>query len=82
MSRHGVSSNPDARAAISALVEGSSPVLIEVRFPGCATASDWYLLSDDEQFDRLLDQLGPGAELHVSSVWDLKNVKGEVILGR
>ncbi len=36
----------------------------------------------NSQNDKLLDRLGPGAELHVSSVWDLKNVKGEIVLGK
>jgi hypothetical protein len=80
MSRGAVSSNPIARDAISALLEGSAPVLVEVRFPGCAAAADWYLLGDSDEFDRLLDRLGPGAELHISSVWDLKNVKGEIVM--
>jgi hypothetical protein len=28
---------------------------------------------------RLVDRLGPGAETHLSSVWDLKNPSGAVV---
>jgi hypothetical protein len=55
-------------------------VLVEVRFPNCATSPDWYLCEEEEELQRLLERLAPGAELHVSSVWDLKNTKGEILL--
>jgi hypothetical protein len=68
----------EARATVSALFENSPPLLIEVRFPGCATSPDWYLCDEEEEFEKVLDSLAPGAELHVSSVRDLKNVRGAV----
>ena len=67
-------------AAISDLFENSPPVLVEVRFPRAATSPDWHLFEEEEQLDQLLQRLGPGAELHVSSVWDVRNAKGEICL--
>ncbi len=66
------------RAEISALFENSPPILIEVRFLGCGTSPDWYLCAEQEQFEKLLEKFGAGVEMHVSSVWDLKNAKGAV----
>ncbi len=68
----------EARAAVSALFENAPPVLVEVRFPGCAASPDWYLCDSEEQFEAVLARLGPGAELRLSSVWDLKDVKRAV----
>jgi hypothetical protein len=70
----------EAKAAISALFENSPPVLVEVRFPQSGTSPDWYLCEDEEQWEQVLKRLGSGAELHISSVWDLENVKGEICL--
>lgn len=69
-----------ARATATTLFRQSPPVLVEVRFPNSGTSPDWYLLDDDDDFDALLDRLGPNAELYLSSVWDLKNPKGTVRL--
>jgi hypothetical protein len=71
-----------ARAAVLRLIEDSPPVLVEVRFPGMGTSPDWHLLEDEVGFDRLWEKLGPGVELHVSSVWDLKNFRGAARLTR
>jgi len=49
------------------------PVLVEVRFPNMGTASDWFLCEDAVALDAILDRLGPGVEVHLDSVWDLKN---------
>jgi hypothetical protein len=76
MSEPLLSKQTAARAAVATLFEQSPPVLVEVRFPGVATSPDWYLLNEEDDFDVLLERLGPQAELHVSSVWDLKNAKG------
>jgi hypothetical protein len=70
-----------ARSAIAALFEDLPPLLVEARFPGASP--DWYLLDEPEQFDDLLAKLGPAAELHVNSVWDLTNGKrGEIVINR
>ena len=68
------------RAAIAALFANRPPVLVEVRFPGAATSPDWHLYQDEDDLQRLLESLGSGAELHISSVWDLKNSKGAICL--
>jgi len=70
----------EAKAAISALFKNSPPVLVEVRFPRAGTSPDWYLCEEEEQLDQILERIGPGVELHISSVWDLKNVKGAICL--
>jgi hypothetical protein len=70
----------EARGAITKLFDASPPVLVEVRFPNAGTSPDWYLCDDEEQLERILERLGPGVELHLSSVWDLKNVKGSLRL--
>ena len=69
-----------ARAAIARLFDEWPPVLVMATFPGAAP--DWHLLGSQEQFRELLGKLGSRVELHVSSVWDLMNVKGEVIVSR
>lgn len=68
-----------SREAIAQLFE-RSPVIVEARFPG--TSPDWYLFEEPQQFDALLMKLSPAVELHVSSVWDLTNEKGEVVVTR
>jgi hypothetical protein len=70
----------EARSAIAKLFANAPPVLVEVRFPNMATSPDWHLLEDEEQLKQLLERLGPGVELHLSSVWDLKNPKGDICL--
>jgi hypothetical protein len=75
-----VSESTKARRAIGQLFENFPPVLIEVRFPGRGTSPDWYLCEEEEQLDQLLERLGSGAEIHASSVWDLKNTKGDICL--
>ena len=80
MSESRLKERTEARAAVAALFARTPPLLVEVRFPGMATSSDWHLLEDEEELDALLERLGPGAELHLSSVWDLRNVKEAVHL--
>ena len=55
-------------------------MLVEVRFPACGTSPDWHLCEDEGQLQAILDSLAAGAELHLSSVWDLKNPRGDVVL--
>ena len=68
----------EAKAAISKLFENSPPVLVEVRFLRSGTSPDWYLCEEEENLEQILERLGAGVELHLSSVWDLKNIKGEI----
>ena len=68
----------EARQAVSRLFENAPPVLVEVRFPGAGASPDWYLCEEEEQLARIMERLGSGVEVHVSSVWDLKNVKGDL----
>jgi hypothetical protein len=65
-------------AAISSLFDSKPPVLVEVRFPGAGTSPDWFLCQEVQELDEVLSRLAAGAEVRLSSVWDLKNVKGEV----
>jgi hypothetical protein len=80
MNKPSISESAEARAAVSALFNNAPPVLVEVRFPHSGTAPDWYLCSEEEELQPILERLAPGAELHLSSVWDLKNVKREICL--
>jgi len=70
----------EAKDAIVQLIQQKPPILVEIRFPKSGTSPDWRLCEDEDQLDQVLERLGPGAELHISSVWDLKNVKGEICL--
>jgi hypothetical protein len=80
MSTHSLSKKTQERAAISALFNDSPPVLVEVRFSKSGTSPDWYLCEVETELDHILERLGSGAELYLSSVWDLKNAKGAVCL--
>src|SRR4051812_27582876 len=66
--------------AVGKLFDEKPPVLVEVRFPQMGTSSDWFLCEDAAALDAILDRLGPGAEVHLNSVWDLKNPAGAVEL--
>jgi hypothetical protein len=70
----------EANNAISALFSDSPPILIEVRFPRMGTSPDWYLCDDPQELVEIVDKLGASEELHLSSVWDLQNPKGELRL--
>jgi hypothetical protein len=74
------SSSIQAKAAISKLFENTPPVLVEVRFPHSGTSPDWYLCEEEEQFQQIVDRLHSGVELHLSSVWDLKDTKGGICM--
>lgn len=78
MSKATLTASAEGRAAVQALFEEGGPVLIEARFPGAGTSPDWYLCDDDEDFDRVFDKLGPGAEVFCSRVGDLTNRRGAV----
>jgi hypothetical protein len=66
----------------AALFADKPPVLVEVRFPNMGTSPDWFLCDEATELDPILDRLGPGAEVHLSSVWDLRNPAGPVVLRR
>jgi hypothetical protein len=70
------------RTTIGKLFDEKPPVLVEVRFPKMGTSSDWFLCEDAAALDAILDRLGPGAEVHLNSVWDLRNPAGEVVFER
>jgi hypothetical protein len=79
------SSLPDTdptRAAVAALFAGKPPVLVEVRFPSMGTSPDWFLCEDAADLDPILDRLAPGTEVRLSSVWDLTNAAGPVVVRR
>ncbi len=80
MSRVLLSASTEAKGAVADLFETAPPVLVEVRFPNAGTSPDWYLCEEAEQLERILERLGAGAELHLSIVWDLKNVKEALCL--
>jgi hypothetical protein len=65
--------------AVGKLFEEKPPVLVEVRFPKMGVSSDWFLCENAVALDAILDRLGPGVEVHLSSVWDLKNAGGAVV---
>ncbi|MBI1914923.1 MAG: hypothetical protein HYS12_09335 [Planctomycetes bacterium] len=68
------------RTAVEKLFEEKPPVLVEVRFPKMGTSSDWFLCEDAATLDAILERLGPGAEVHLNSVWDLKNQAGAIVV--
>ncbi len=80
MSNYSSSGSSEVDTAISALFDHAPPVLVEVRFPCSGTSPDWHLCEDEEDLGAIIERLGPGAELHLSSVWDLKNPKGAICL--
>lgn len=80
MSKLLFSTASEAKAAIATLFENAPPALVEVRFPNSGTSPDWYLCEDEEQLEHILERLSSGVELHISSVWDLQNIKGEICL--
>jgi hypothetical protein len=67
-------------AAVGKLFAEKPPVLVEVRFPKMGTSPDWFLCEDAAALDAILDRLALGAEVHLSSVWDLKNPAGAVVI--
>jgi hypothetical protein len=43
------------------------------------TSPDWFLCEDVAALDAIVERLGPGAEVHLSSVWDLKKLASAVV---
>lgn len=70
------------RTALEKLFDEKPPVLVEVRFPKMGASSDWFLCEDVTALDAIFDRLGPGAEIHLNSVWDLNNPVGAVVIAK
>ena len=79
MSTSFLSDTDTVLTAAGKLFDEKPPVLVEVRFPKMGTSSDWFLCENAAALDAILDRLGPGVEVHLSSVWDLKNPSGAVV---
>ena len=79
MSTSFLSNTNTVLTAIGKLFDEKPPVLVEVRFPKMGTSSDWFLCDNAVALDAILDRLGPWVEVHLSSVWDLKNPAGAVV---
>jgi hypothetical protein len=77
-----LSETNSVRTTIGKLFDEKPPVLVEVCFPKIGTSSDWFLCEDAAALNAILDRLGPGAEVHLNSVWDLRNPAGAVVFGR
>jgi hypothetical protein len=82
MNQQSLLESGEVRKQMNSLIRNTPPVLVEVRFPKAATCSDWYLCQEESELDDIIERLGPGSEVHVSSVWDLTNSKGELCLKR
>jgi hypothetical protein len=82
MNQQSLLESGEVRKRINSLIKSTPPVLVEVRFPKAATSSDWYLCQEESELDEIIEHLGPGSEVHVSSVWDLTNGKGDLCLKR
>ena len=67
------------RSAAAKLFAEKPPVLVEVRFPKMGTSPDWFLCGDEEELEPILARLAVGTEVHLHSVWDLKNPVGGVV---
>lgn len=70
----------ETRAKLVTLFQDQSPVLVEVRFPKMGTASDWFLCEDEGDFDAILARLSAGAEIHMSSVWELQHCANSIVV--
>jgi len=71
-----------ARSAVAKLFAEKPPVLVEFRFPHMGTSSVWFLCDDCNGLDPIPERLGPGAEVRLSSVWDVTNPAGPVVFRR
>ena len=79
MSTSSLSDTKTVLSSIGKLFDEKPPILVEVRFPRMGTSSDWFLCESATALDAILDRLGPGAEVHLRSVWDLKSPSGAVV---
>lgn len=70
------------RAAIARLVDDKAPILIEVRFPRMGTSPDWYLADSVSFIESIWERVAPGVEIHLHSVWDLKDEMRPMVIKR
>ncbi|MBY0513563.1 MAG: hypothetical protein K2P78_06585 [Gemmataceae bacterium] len=68
------------REAIRRLFAEKPPVLVEVRLSNAGTSPDWFLCQSKDDLEPILNRLGPGAVVRLSSVWDLRNANGTVVV--
>jgi hypothetical protein len=80
MSTSSLSDMSSVRSAAEKLFAEKPPVLVEVRFPKMGTSPDWFLCGDGDELEPILGRLAAGAEVHLHSVWDLKNPTGGVVI--
>ena len=64
------------------LFDTKPPVLVEVRFPGMATSPDWYFCREQDELEAVLARLAAGVEVRLSSVWDVTDPTGGVVVAR
>ena len=79
MSTSSLSDTNTVLTAVGKLFEEKPPILVEVRFAKMGTSSDWFLCENSSALDAILDRIGPGVEIHLRSVWDLKSPSGTVV---
>jgi hypothetical protein len=70
------------RSAIARLVDDKSPILVEVRFPRMGTSPDWHLCESVSEIEAIWERVAPGVEIHLRSVWDLKNEIEPMVITR
>jgi hypothetical protein len=70
------------RVTVSELFDQKGPVLVEVRFVHMGTSPDWFLCDSATEFDSIWERLGPGVEVHLHSVWDLRDVGRVLVFGK
>jgi hypothetical protein len=70
------------RSAGIRLVDDKSPILVEVRFPRMGTSPDWHLCETMSEIDAIWERVAPGVELHLHSVWDLKDEVKPLVITR
>ena len=62
------------------MLASKPPILVEVRFPNMGTSPGWFLCEDEDGLGAILERVGPGAEVYLNSVWDLRSAVGGVVL--
>ena len=64
------------------LFDTKPPVLVEVRFPGMGTSPDWYFCREEDELEATLSRLAAGVEARLSSVWDMTDPTGGMVIGK